>query len=410
MGRPYNDLMTQPTRGPREDPRHPAPPPPPPPGSTRVVLDGHRRGAMGRAGPLQRFVIPFLVGLIGVGVGVGAMYAAGILPAPSPITIVQPEVERTEVIRPEQPFRTATQVAEQVIPSIVEVRIQETTDAETLTLGSGSGVVFRADGLIITNEHVVRESDEMRVILSDGRSFPAEVVGTDVHTDLAVLRIPASGLSPLSLGSSEEARVGDPAIAVGNPLGLEGGPSVSVGVISAFERTLQTSEGFLYGMLQTDAPITQGSSGGALVDPLGRLLGITTAIGVSNVGAEGMGFATPVEVVRGVVADLIDLGEVHHAFLGIEGRTVFEESEQGAEMPSGAVIGALLEGSAIAAAGAQEGDVIVGLEGKPITTMEDLVVQLRHYRAGDQVRLTLERDEEIIQVEVVLDRRPLDSR
>jgi serine protease Do len=350
-----------------------------------------------------------VAGLVGVAAGIGALFAAGVLPAEPPVTIVQPETIERQVVRTEQPFRTATQVAEQVIPSIVEVRIGTLAEGieEPIPTGSGSGVVYRADGFLITNAHVVQEFDQLHAVFADGRSFPAEVVGTDPHTDLAVLRISASGLTPISLGSSEEARVGDPAIAIGNPLGLEGGPSVTVGVISAFDRLLATQGGPpLYGMIQTDAPITRGSSGGALVDPIGRLLGITTAIGVSDVGAEGLGFAIPVEVVEEVVLDLIEDGEVEHAFLGLGGTTAFRETEQGAEVPSGAEIISLEPGSAIERAGARVGDVIVELEGEAVTTMQELVVDLRHYRAGDEVELTMQRGEEQLTLSVLLDRRP----
>jgi S1-C subfamily serine protease len=410
MHRPYNDSMNQPTQGPPTGSRRPRTAPPPPPSSSLRSLPPRNGPPRRRAG--ARLLVPFLAGLLGVGAGIGALFAAGVLPTEPPVTIVQPETIERQVVRTEQPFRTATQVAEQVIPSIVEVRIGTLAEGidEAIPTGSGSGVVYRADGFLITNAHVVQEFDELHAVFADGRSFSAEVVGTDPHTDLAVLRIPASGLTPITLGSSEQARVGDPAIAVGNPLGLEGGPSVTVGVISAFGRRLDAQGGStLFGMIQTDAPITRGSSGGALVDPIGRLLGITTAIGVSDVGAEGLGFAIPVEVVEEVVQDLIEHGEVEHAFLGLGGVTAFRETEQGAEVPSGAEIVSLQPGSAIEQAGAQVGDVILALEGEAVTTMEELVVDLRHYRAGDEVELTLRRGEEQLILNVVLDRLPGDQ-
>lgn len=391
--------MDEPTPGPQAPDSlrtlsRPAPAPPAPPG---------RRGRR-RRGEGGRLLIPFLAGLVGVGAGIGSLFLAGVLPAPPPTTVVERQVVRTEVVRPEQPFRTATQIAEEVIPSIVQVQILE----DDRLVGSGSGVVYRADGYVITNEHVVRDAQAIEVVFSDGRIYPAEVVGTDRHTDLAVLTVPTSNVAPISLGSTEEARVGDPAIAVGSPLGLEGGPSVTVGVISAFNRRLDTVGGSLFGMLQTDAPITRGSSGGALVDPHGRLLGITTAIAVSDVGAEGLGFATPVEVVQRVADDLIGDGEVRHAFLGIEGRTIFDQAPDGSEIPGGARIENLLPESAIAQSGARVGDVIVALEEEAITTMEELVVELRRYRAGDRVLLTVRRGSERVTLEVVLDRRPDD--
>ncbi|MDP8959678.1 MAG: S1C family serine protease [Actinomycetota bacterium] len=406
--------MDQPTHENREDPVRVGPSPPfpvrptgPPPGGQR----SQKRRSWATV------LVPFASGLLGVALGIGALFAADVLPAPPPVTVVRPEVTRTEVVRTEPGFRTATQIAQQVIPSIVEVRLVSPGGGEEDDIlnnqaiaGSGSGVVFRADGYVVTNQHVVGALDDARlqVIFADGRIYPAEAVGTDPHTDLAVLQIPASDLSTLEPGSTETSRIGDPAIAVGNPLGLEGGPSLTVGVISAFARTLRTPQGNLFGMIQTDAPITRGSSGGALVDPDGRLLGITTAIGVTDVGAEGLGFAVPVEVVEEVVQDLIENGKVEHAFLGMQGVTAFQDSDDGAQVPAGAEVVEFLPGSALQQAGARAGDVIVALEGQRIETMDELVVELRHYRAGEEVGLQLQRRDELLTIDVVLDRRPED--
>ena len=184
--------------------------------------------------------------------------------------------------------------------------------------------------------------------------------------------------------------MGDAAVAVGSPLGLDGGPSVTVGVLSAFGRQVTTDpERTLFGMLQTDAPITQGSSGGALVDSEGRLIGITTAVGVSDVGVEGVGFATPVELVSRVVDELVADGSIEHAFLGIRGGTAFDTSPDGAQVAAGVQIDSVEPGTAAADAGLEAGEIITSVDGEPLITMDELVIALRHHSAGDEVTLTV---------------------
>lgn len=297
------------------------------------------------------------------------------------------------------------EVAERAIPSIVTV---QSIGGDLGPGGSGSGVVIRPDGHIVTNNHVVEDADQLKVIMSDGLSYPAELVGADPLMDIAVLKLEASGLRPIEFGSIDGLRTGEPAIAVGNPLGLDGGPSVTAGVISAFNRSLVTdflTGDTLFGLLQTDAPITRGSSGGALLDSDGRLLGITTAIGLSDVGAEGLGFAVPINLVESIVNDLISGGEVRHAFLGIRGSSAFDELDNGVESPLGVGIN-LLEDSALGTAGAEDGDIIVALDGLPVRSMPLLVARLRQYRAGDPVTVTLERDGKQLDIKMTLDRYP----
>ena len=296
-------------------------------------------------------------------------------------------------------------VASQAIPSIVTV---QSLDEESVRDGSGSGVVISSDGFVITNHHVIDGAHTLKVIKSDGLSYPAELIGSDPLMDIAVLKVEAGDLPYIRFGSMEGLRTGEPAIAVGNPLGLDGGPSVTAGVISAFDRSLVTNPltgASLYGLLQTDAPITRGSSGGALLDVHGRLLGITTAIGLSDVGAEGLGFAVPISLVKGIVDDLMSEGEVRHAFLGVRGSSAFSELEDGVESPLGVEI-SLLEESAIGDAGAEDGDVIVALDGVAVRSMPQLVSRLRSYRADDPITVTLQRGEETLDIDLKLDRFP----
>ncbi len=237
---------------------------------------------------------------------------------PLPSAVVE-RIE-TQIITAEISATPAAAVAQKVLPSIVTVEIGLIDGTDFIVTGSGSGVVIDVDGTLVTNEHVVGGADAVRVVFADGRSYDAAVVGTDSLTDLAVIAIDALGLTAVELGTSVDMAIGDTAIAIGSPLGLAGGPSVTVGVLSAFDRRVQVAVGDgLFGMLQTDAPITRGSSGGALVDSEGRLIGITSAIGVSDVGAEGLGFDIPVEMMTRITQDILEFGGARHALLGITG-------------------------------------------------------------------------------------------
>src|SRR5690606_23741730 len=183
---------------------------------------------------------------------------------------------------------------------------------------------------------------------------------------------------------------------------LIGGPSVTSGILSAKGRSLQvTADTILYGLLQTDAPITRGSSGGALLDEEAKLIGITTAIGVSDVGAEGLGFAVPVDLAVSVADDLIADGEVRHALLGITGETVTED-RNGASVPLGVGVESLSPASAYGEAGGERGDVIVSIDGEPVTSIQNLIARLRMRRAGDEISVTALRDDEQLTFRVEL--------
>ncbi len=299
----------------------------------------------------------------------------------------------------------AAAVGNAVIPSVVTVQVSGAAfNGQETILGSGSGVVYDDAGHIITNEHVVSAGSAYEVVLSDGRIYPAVVVGTDATTDLAVLEVTAEDLQPITPGSSGGLTVGDPAVAVGSPLGLDGGPSLTVGVISAFGRQVQTSATtILYGMLQTDAPITSGSSGGALVDAAGRLVGITTAVGVSSVGVEGIGFATPVEIVTRVADEIIATGSASNPYLGIWPEPSLEDTSDGGSIPRGIVVTRVDDGTAAAAAGIVDGDVIAAIDGLEIQSFNDLVAALRRYGAGDTIEIRLDTG---VEVAVTLGDRP----
>ncbi len=335
------------------------------------------------------FPIVLAIGLVGVA---GGLIGASTHKDVAPVIIQQARVSRAEPASAAADPSTvdATAVGIAVIPSIVTVEVGSASGDAFTQAGSGSGVVLDQSGHIITNHHVVEAGDAARVVLSDGRVYEAELVGSDPLTDLAVLRIPTTDLVPIAFGSTVDLDIGNPAIAVGSPLGLEGGPSLSVGVISALGREVQTGpDTILYGMIQTDAPITSGSSGGSLVDETGALIGITTAVGVSNIGVEGIGFATPVEIVERITTELIATGSVSHGLLGIGGATAYDETGDGGFAPVGVTVRSVSPDSAAETAGIAVDDVITAIDGTAVRTMDELITALRRVGAGDSIIVSI---------------------
>lgn len=373
-------------------------------------------------------VVAFISAVLGAAAVVGILALLGLFSTTTTETIASPsdaavsppttviQQVTTEIIADGGDINVAEAIAVKVLPSVVTVEVgdlgENDLEETVLTLtGSGSGVILQ-DGFIVTNHHVIADSTVSRIVLQDGRTYDTEVVGSDPHTDLAVLKVDLDSLPPIDFGSTDDVTVGQFAVAVGNPLGQIGGASLTTGVISALSRTVQFGDqDNLYGMLQTDAPITSGSSGGALVDAEGDLIGITSAIGVGRGGAEGIGYAIPVELVQRITDEIIETGAVRHSFLGIYGADYVESADDGALTPSGAEIARLWdgdEGSAAADAGFIAQDVIVSVEGIAITTMEDLVVELRLYHVGDEIKVTVLRNGESITAALILDERPED--
>ena len=266
-------------------------------------------------------------------------------------------------------------------------------------IGSGSGVIFRDAGHLITNTHVIENAAAYQIVLADGTVFEADLVGADRRTDVAVLR-PAEAsntkFAPATLGLAAALRAGETAIAIGSPLSLRGGPTVTVGVISATNRRLQSPQGdWLYELVQTDAPISPGSSGGALVDARGAVVGITTVIAVTEVGAEGLGFATPIEIAHDVAQDIIQWGRPRHGRLGIRG------SDAAAQLlpPShnaGVLVQSVDSDGPAARGGIEVGDVVVELDGQIVPDMGALVVDARMLQPGDMTSLRIWRNEQLL--------------
>jgi S1-C subfamily serine protease len=279
------------------------------------------------------------------------------------------------------------QIAEHIRPSILQ--IEATTAGERV---SGSGVMFRNDGHIITNHHVVDGATAIKVVSADGHEAAARLIGSDADTDIAVIKVDGVAAPAAPLGSATHLKVGQLAIAIGEPLGLAGGPTVTSGVVSATGRQVDAKNGTLFDMIQTDAAIAPGSSGGALVDGAGAVIGITTAIAVTDVGAEGLGFATPIDIARDVAEQLITSGHAVHVWLGIEGEDLNRTRADAMGVAGGAVIKKVWSDSPAAKAGLTISDIIVSIDGRPVTSIAGLVVALRTRKPGQEVKLTVHRD------------------
>jgi len=253
----------------------------------------------------------------------------------------------------------------------------------------GSGVIYDGAGHVVTNFHVIAQATQISVQLRDGREAPAELVGSDQDTDLAVLKIGLGDLPGIALGRSDRLRVGDPVLAIGNPMGL--GQTVTQGIVSATGRGrlgVSTFENFI----QTDAAINFGNSGGALVNAQGELVGINTAVIARNAGIEGIGFAIPVDLVRGVVDAILRDGRVVRGWIGIRPQSLKDEEARQFGYPQGSVIvTAVYRGAPAATEGLRPGDVITAVNGGAINGAEDLLARVAALAPGDAVRLTVRR-------------------
>ena len=302
-------------------------------------------------------------------------------------------------------------VVDQVLPAVVSITTQQVQldfFFRVVVPGAGSGVIIRPDGYIVTNDHVIQGAEEITVTLADGRTFLAEVVGRDPEGDLAVIKIDADGLPTLSFGLSEQLRVGDWVIAVGNALGLQGGSSVTIGIVSALGRTILTDqqrETYLFDTIQTDAAINPGNSGGPLVNLRGEVVGINTAIEGS---AQGIGFAIASGIAEPTVADLIDQGHVVRPYLGVGTVTLTPSiaRQLGADVTGGVVIDGTVAGTPASRAGLQRLDIITKLNGQAVIGEGAFRRILWQFQPGDTIIVEFVREGKTRTAEVTLAERP----
>jgi S1-C subfamily serine protease len=266
--------------------------------------------------------------------------------------------------------------------------------------GIGSGFIIDEKGHILTNHHITAGSREIEVALTDGRAFEGKLIGSDPANDLAVVKIDTRDLPVAELGNSSELRVGQTVIAIGNPFGLAGGPSVTVGVVSALNRHI-LAERVYEDLIQTDASINPGNSGGPLLDLTGKVVGINTA----NIpGAQGIGFAIPINTAKAVLDDIVKYGRVTRPWLGVIGLDVSREVARrfNLAVDSGVVVMQIIPESPAERAELQSGDVIVGIGDKQLDSMEGLQREIRTRKAGESVVLVVVRGSEEGRVKVTL--------
>ena len=306
---------------------------------------------------------------------------------------------------------TASQVYARNVHSVVLIEstiVSEVMGQTATGVASGSGFIMSEDGYVVTNFHVVEGASSVNVVLYDGKSLPAQLVGYDSTNDIALLKVEANGLSPVVLGSSDDLIVGDQVVAIGNPLG-ELTATLTVGYVSAKERTVST-DGTVINMIQTDAAINSGNSGGPLFNMKGEVVGITTAkySGSTPSGAsiEGIGFAIPMDDVLEELQELRDFGYIKSAYLGVMVQNMDTSVAAVYGLPVGAYVVGVEEGYCAQRAGIQIKDIIVAVGDEQITTITDLTRALREYEPGDKAQLTVYRSGQFMTILVVLDERP----
>ncbi len=270
--------------------------------------------------------------------------------------------------------------------------------------GFGSGVILSGDGYIVTNNHVIEGAQNIKVILNDKREYEATLVGTDPSTDIALLKVDADDLSYLTYGNSDELKLGEWVLAVGNPFNLTS--TVTAGIVSARARNLGINDDQMAveSFIQTDAAVNPGNSGGALVNQQGNLVGINTAIASQTGSYAGYSFAVPVTIVKKVVDDLKEFGEVQRALLGVNIQDINAERAQELNLDrvEGVYVAGTTDNGAAREAGIEEGDVIVSIQGDPVKTSAELQERISQYRPGDDVKVAVLRDNKEKQFSVTL--------
>jgi S1-C subfamily serine protease len=302
----------------------------------------------------------------GLAMGMTAVLLA--LPAPRPLEAQGRLADEATIIR----------IAKQATPAVVSV-----TDPG---VGLGSGVIIRPDGIIITNAHVVGTASRVQVGLADGRQIDGEVLGRDPSVDIAVVRVRLTGLPTAPLGNSDQLEVGQTAIAIGNPVGLD--RTVTTGIVSAINRSPRGFE--LGGLIQTDAAINPGNSGGPLLDSQGRVIGINSAI---LQGTTGLGFAIPINLAQDIANQVLTTGHIVRPYLGINPAELFPEIAERFNLPvrEGVIVRAVGEDTPAGRAGLQPGDIIVSIDGAPTPTASALLLIRRGHKPGDTIRIGLVR-------------------
>jgi len=305
------------------------------------------------------------------------------------------------------------EIAQKVTPSVVGVKTYNKEfvpgeQAQTQDVGYGSGFIVSSDGLVVTNSHVVESGDYIKVVLSDGTEYDAAIQGRDYDSDVAVLKIEATGLTPVSIGDSDKLQVGEMVVAIGNPLGEQLAGTVTVGYLSSLNREIQSGDR-TYNVLQTDAAINPGNSGGPLLDTNGQVIGVNTLksmfAGVDEYGdtisSEGIGFAMPINYVMNIAEKLIQNGSIEKPGIGISFYMMTDEDATNWDVPKGALVAAVTEGGPAAKAGVQQNDIITAVDGVPVEQIENLAETVKEKGLDATITLTVWRNGETLDIQIV---------
>jgi S1-C subfamily serine protease len=347
----------------------------------------------------------------------------GLTPTPIVIVVTPTPLTAAEVAEASAAERVVVNIYKRVSPSVVNIEVNGSSTTEG---GSGSGFVLDKEGHIITNYHVVAKSQRIIVTFSNHSKVEAQVVGSDSHSDLAVVKVnvPQALLAPVELGDSDRLEIGQRAIAIGNPFGFE--QTVTIGIISSLGRVIRQETGYsLAKLIQTDAAINPGNSGGPLLDSTGRVIGVNTLIFSESGFNTGVGFAIPVNTVRRIVPVLISEGHYAHPWLGVTGLTIDDVLARELELPvsrgvlvqetlsSGPAVRAGLRGgdkkvelSSYLYPVSTGGDIIIAIDGRPVGSMDDLITNLEEMEVNQEVELTILRGEQEQHLKARLDERP----
>ena len=330
-------------------------------------------------------------------------------------------VSNTNLISLEDYSNTGIYAANKVLPSIVGITVEYTINSpyygmsmQSTGSATGSGVIISEDGYILTNNHVVNTSsnsmfyqisDANKVtvkLYNDNTEYEAKIIGKDETTDLAVIKIDKTGLPAAELGDSSSIKVGEFCMAIGNPLGMEN--TVTAGIISASNRTI-TSDGKTLTVIQTDAAINSGNSGGALINSKGQVIGINT-IKLSGSGVEGIGFAIPINSTVDIYKQLISDGKVKRPYIGISGRDIDSKTAEQYKLVEGIYVLSVEQYSAAEKAGLKQYDIITEVDGKKLTTMDELNEFKNTHKIGDNLQLKIYRDKEYSDIQITLGEQP----
>ena len=381
----------------------------------------------------RNFLLPFFSGILGCTLVVGTCF--GVPSIKSKLLSNTNNISNTNSSSQNSGYVSQTSLsnysdtsiyaANKILPSIVGIKVEYNVNSLISMFGnsgqtstasaSGSGIIISEDGYILTNNHIVStsssesyyevsEATKLTVTLfNDDTEYEAKIIGTDEQTDLAVIKIEKNGLSKAEFADSDNIKVGEFAMAVGNPLGMQS--SITCGVISAVNREVTDTEGKKYNLIQTDAAINSGNSGGALVNSEGKVIGINT-LKLSGTGIEGMGFAIPINSTTDITSQLIQYSKVKRPYIGISGMDLSEETAKKYNLVVGIYVKSVDDFSAGEKAGIKSGDVIIEADGKKVTKMDELNEIKNSHKIGDEMKIKIKRDNSEKELTITLGEQP----